>query len=121
MSALPVVRAGLQHDNRDVRLYCCRFLDRYLSPETLTDLLSMLNDSDKRVRCSALHTLAYDRCKEGECKPEEGQVLPGAMKLLANDPDAHVRATAIEVVGQFVHSNQSQRPSTRRAQSNLAY
>jgi hypothetical protein len=48
-------------------------------------------------------------------------VLPGAMKLLANDPDAHVRATAIEVVGQFVHSNQSQRPSTRRAQSNLAY
>jgi hypothetical protein len=72
MSALPVVRAGLQHDNRDVRLHCCRFLDRYLSPETLTDLLSMLNDSDKRVRCSALHTLAYDRCKEGECKPEEG-------------------------------------------------
>jgi hypothetical protein len=27
------------------------------------------------------------------------------MKLLAGDPDAHVRAMAIEVVGHFVHSN----------------
>jgi hypothetical protein len=26
------------------------------------------------------------------------------MKLLASDPNAHVRAMAIEVVGQFVHS-----------------
>jgi hypothetical protein len=68
--------------------------------------MDMLNDGDKRVRCSALHTLACDRCKEGTaCRPEEGQVLPKAMKLLANDPDAHVRAMAIEVVGHFVHTN----------------
>ncbi|HZR85386.1 MAG TPA: HEAT repeat domain-containing protein [Bradyrhizobium sp.] len=105
MSALPAVRAGLRHNNPDVRFHCCRFLDRYLSPETLSDLLEMLNDGDKRVRCSALHTLACDRCKEGDCRPEEGQVLPGAMKLLASDPDAHVRAMAIEVVGRFVHAN----------------
>jgi hypothetical protein len=32
-------------------------------------------------------------------------VLPQAMKLLASDPDAHVRAMAIEVIGHFVHSN----------------
>jgi hypothetical protein len=32
-------------------------------------------------------------------------VLPKAIKLLARDPDAHVRAMAIEVVGQFVHTN----------------
>ena len=105
IQALPAVRAGLRHDNPDVRLHCCRFLDRYLSPDTLSDLVSMLNDGDERVRCSALHTLACDRCKEGTCRPEEAEVLPRAMKLLECDPDAHVRAMAIEVVGQFVHSN----------------
>ncbi len=84
---------------------CCRFLGRYLSPETLPDLLGMLNDGDARVRCSALHTLACDRRKEGDCRPEEGQVLPSAMRILVSDPDAHVRAMAVEVVGQFVHTN----------------
>jgi hypothetical protein len=28
-----------------------------------------------------------------------------AIKLLQRDPDAHVRAMAIEVVGQFIHTN----------------
>lgn len=103
--ALPSVRAGLRSENPDVRLHCCRFLDRYLTPETLIDLIDLLNDDDKRVRCSALHTLACDRCKEGTCRPEERQVLPKAMQLLASDPDAHVRAMAIEVIGQFAHTN----------------
>jgi HEAT repeat protein len=103
--ALPAVRAGLRHDIADVRLHCCRFLDRYLSPETLADLTEMLNDDDERVRCSALHTLACDRCKEGTCRPKEAEVLPKALNLLQRDPDAHVRAMAIEVVGQFVHTN----------------
>lgn len=105
IKALPAVRAGLRHDNPDVRLHCCRFLDRYLSPETLSDLMDMLNDDDGRVRCSALHTLACDRCKEGTCRPEEAEVLPKALRLLQRDPNAHVRAMAIEVVGQFVHTN----------------
>jgi len=105
VAALPAVRAGLRHDNPDVRLHCCRFLDRYLSPDTLSDLIGMLNDEDERVRCSALHTLACDRCKEGTCRPEKADVLPKAMKLLQCDPDAHVRAMAIEVVGQFVHTD----------------
>lgn len=103
--ALPAVRAGLRHDNADVRLQCCRFLDRYLSPDTLSDLIDMLNDGDKRVRCSALHTLSCERCKEGACRPDEADVLPKAMKLLKGDPEAHVRAMAIEVVGQFVHTH----------------
>jgi HEAT repeat protein len=103
--AIPTVRAGLRHDDPDVRSHCCRFLDRYLSPDTLSDLIEMLNDRDERVRCSALHTLACDRCKQGSCKPEEADVLPKAMKLLERDPDAHVRAMAIEVIGQFVHAN----------------
>jgi HEAT repeat protein len=103
--ALPAVRAGLRHDESNVRLHCCKFLDRYLSPDTLYDLLDMLNDGDERVRCSALHTLACDRCKEGSCRPEEADVLPRVMTLLERDPEAHVRAMAIEVVGQFVHTN----------------
>jgi hypothetical protein len=103
--ALPAVRAGLRHDNPDVRLHCCRFLDRYLSPDTLSDLMEMLNDGDERVRCSVLHTLSCEMCKEGTCRPAEADVLPKAMKLLAGDPEAHVRAMAIEVVGQFVHTN----------------
>ena len=61
--------------------------------------MDLLNDSDKPVRCSALHTLACDRCKEGACRPEEAQVLPMAMKLLASDPDAHVRAMSISWSG----------------------
>ena len=105
VKALSAVRAGLRHVNPDVRLHCCRFLDRYLSSETLSDLMGMLNDGDERVRCSALHTLACDRCKEGTCRLEEAEVLPKAMTLLECDPDAHVRAMAIEVVGQFVHTN----------------
>jgi hypothetical protein len=105
VKALPAVRVGLRHDNPDVRLHCCRFLDRYLDPETLSDLMDMLNDADKRVRCSVLHTLACDRCKEGACRPEEALVLLLAMKVLATDPDPHVRAMAIEVVGHFVHPN----------------
>jgi hypothetical protein len=105
IQALPSVRAGLRHEHPDVRLHCCKFLDRYLSPDTLSDLMEMLNDGDKRVRCSALHTLSCERCKEGACRPEEADVLPKAMKLLEGDPEAHVRAMAIEVVGQFVHTN----------------
>lgn len=103
--ALPAIRAGLRHGNADVRFHCCRFLDRYLQPDTLTDLLGMLDDSDERVRITTLHTLACDRCKEGSCRPEEAEVLPRATGLLTEDPSAHVRAMAIEVVGQFVHSN----------------
>ena len=105
IQALPAVRAGLWHEDPEVRLHCCRFLDRYLSPDTLSDLMEMLNDGDERVRCSALHTLACDRCNEGTCRPEEADVLPKAVKLLEGDPEAHVRAMAIEVVGQFVHTN----------------
>jgi hypothetical protein len=98
VNALPAVRAGLRHVS-------CRFLDRYLFPDMLSDLMDMLNDSDARVRCSALHSLACDRCKEGTCGPQEARVLPQAMELPASDPDPHVRAMAIELVGQFVHSN----------------
>ena len=103
-SALTAVRAGLRHESADVRYHCCRFLDHYLESGSLSDVLCMLDDIDERVRVSTLHTLACDRCKEGSCRPDPSQVLPQAMKLLAGDSSPHVRAMAVEVVGQFVHA-----------------
>lgn len=105
LDALPAVRRGLRHANADVRYWCCQYLDRFLEPEVLADLISMLDDSDHRVRLSTLHTLACDRCKEGDCRPEEAAVLPRAIELLAGDPDAHVRAHAIGLVGRWAHTN----------------
>lgn len=105
LDALPAVRRGLRHANADVRFHCCQYLDRFLEPEALADLVTMLDDPDHRVRASTLHTLACDRCKEGDCRPEEAAVLPRALALLAGDPDPHVRAHAIGLAGQWAHTN----------------
>jgi hypothetical protein len=105
LAALPAVREALRHDSADVRYWCCQFLDHFLVPEVMDDLMSMLDDPDARVRCSALHTLSCDRCKEGACRPDEARVLPRAVALIANDPDPHVRAHAIGLAGRWVHTN----------------
>jgi HEAT repeat protein len=105
LAALPAARRGLRHANADVRYWCCQYLDRFLEAEALGDLISMLADPDPRVRVSTLHTLVCDRCKEGDCRPEERDVLPRALGLLARDPDAHVRALAVELVGQWVRTS----------------
>jgi HEAT repeat protein len=103
--ALPAVRRGLRHDNADVRYWCCQYLDRFLEPDILADLIAMLDDGDPRVRQTTLHTLACDRCKEGDCRPEAAMVLPRAIEMLTSDGDPHVRALAVEVVGQWVHTD----------------
>ena len=115
LDALPAVREGLRHENADVRYWCCQFLDHFLKPEVMDDLIAMLDDSDHRVRCSALHTLGCDRCKKGSCRPEEAKVLPRAIALLAGDPDPHVRAHAIGLVGRWVHTNRDAEAAILRA------
>jgi hypothetical protein len=102
----PAACEGLRHENAMVRHYCCLLLDHFLVPEALKPLLEMLHDPIPHVRQTALHTLACDRCKEGACRPVEAEVLPEALRLLNEDEDAHVRAMAVEVVGQYVHKNQ---------------
>ena len=105
LDALPAVREGLHHHSADVRFWCCQFLDHFLVPEVMDDLIAMLDDPDSRVRCSALHTLGCDRCKEGVCRPEEAMVLPRAIALAVCDPNPHVRAHAIGLAGRWVHTN----------------
>jgi HEAT repeat protein len=102
---VPVAREGLHHENASVRYYCCSLLDHFLVSEALEDVVSMVHDPDPKVRVMALHTLACDRCKEGDCRPAEAEVLPTALQILNDDGDAHVRAMAVEVVGQYVHTN----------------
>jgi hypothetical protein len=105
LDALPAIREGLRHDSADVRFWCCQFLDHFLVPEVMDDLVSMLRDPDSRVRCSALHTLSCDRCKKGACRPDEAKVLPRAIALVVGDFDPHVRAHAIGLAGRWVHTN----------------
>jgi len=101
---LPLVLANLDHANARVRYYCARFLDMFVEPLSLGELLRMLDDPDADVRAASLHALACDRCKQGVCRPDERLVLPAAIALLHADPDAHVRAHAIGVVGLSVHT-----------------
>jgi hypothetical protein len=103
--ALPAIRHGLRHESPEVRRRCCSFLDHFVTQEVMDDLVIMLGDPDAGVRCTALHALACDRCKNSSCGPEEAKVLPRAMALLAHDPDAHVRAHAIGLVGRWVHTS----------------
>ena len=104
-AVVPAAREGLRHAHADVRYHCLRLLDHFLVPEALSELLGLLGDPAPRVRWAALHTLACDRCKEGSCRPGEAEVLPEALRLLHEDGSGQVRAMAIEVVGQYVHTN----------------
>ena len=115
--AVPIALRGLRHQNADVRRGCCEVLDHYLVPEALEPLIEALDDDDARVRRMALHTLACDRCKEGDCRPEERKVLPRAIRVLREDPSAHARAMAIEVIGNYVHTSQAAEEALLAAKS----
>jgi hypothetical protein len=105
-SALPAIRRGLQHRNADVRMYCAKTLDHLVDDDSFPDLIGILDDTDARVRWDALHALACDRCKDNACRPDKGEVLPQAIRLLRRDPSKHVRAVAAEVVGRWVHDDE---------------
>jgi len=114
--ALPLVLANLDHANARVRYYCARFLDMFLEPSALGELLRMLGDSDAAVRAASLHALACDRCKQGDCRPDERLVLPAAIALMRADPDAHVRAHAVGVVGLSAHTRPEAVEALRQTQ-----
>lgn len=104
-NALSAIRAGLRDENPAVREGCCRLLDHLVDIESMEELIAMADDPDARVRIAAFHALACDRCKGDSCAPGPGQLLEPALRHLASDPDAHVRAMAAELVGKFTHSD----------------
>lgn len=98
---------GIDHAHPQVREYCCKVLDRFMDPEAVRALTRALSDPDERTRLAAAHALASERCKEGPCRPDAGSVLPRAIAMLRDDESAHVRAVAVELVGQWVHTHPS--------------
>jgi len=118
--SLDAVRDGLRSNNGDVRMYCANVLDHIVDAESFGDLISLLDDDDARVRMRALHALACDRCKDNECRPDKLDVLPRAIDRLMNDPDRHVRAMAVEVVGRWVHDDVSAENALERARDSDA-
>jgi HEAT repeat protein len=114
-AALPIVRAGLADDRAEVRAHCVRVLDHLADDSSFADLVGMLDDPSAAVRQHALHALVCDRCKEGACRPSKGDVLPVAMRLLAHDPDQHVRAMAVEAVARWAHTDEAAEAALVRA------
>ena len=113
--ARPAIIAGLRDDRVDVRLHCCRLLDRIYQAADFDALMEMLDDPDARVRSSALHTLSCDRCKADATAAPDGPLLDRAIAIVAADPAAHVRAMALEAVGRAVHDQPSAQAAIREA------
>ncbi len=103
--ALGAIRTGLHYENPAVREGCCRLLDHLVDTDSMGQLIAMADDPDARVKIAAFHALACDRCKGDTCAPGADEVLGPALRYLASDPDAHVRAMAAELVGKFVHTD----------------
>jgi hypothetical protein len=102
--ATDAVRRGLKHPDSRVRYHCCRILDHFLDEAALPDLIAALEDEDAEVRGAALHALACEKCKEGECRPGEEEVLPIVLRMLREDPE--VKREAINLLFQVVHRRQ---------------
>ncbi|HUQ39702.1 MAG TPA: HEAT repeat domain-containing protein [Acidimicrobiales bacterium] len=101
--ATPAVRRGLQHADPRVRVRCCLILDHFLDEAALPELKANLDHPDEHVRTWAMHALACDRCKEGECRPAEDDVVPIAIRMLREDPSVLVRRQAAGMLGPAVH------------------
>ncbi|MEU7061506.1 HEAT repeat domain-containing protein [Streptomyces sp. NPDC046197] len=103
--AVGAVRSGLRHGDPAVREGCCRLLDHLVDSDSMDQLIAMADDPDARVRISAFHALACDRCKGDTCAPGADRVLEPARRHLSSDPDPHVRMMAAELVGKFAHTD----------------
>src|SRR5947208_16632545 len=74
-TATPAVRRGLRHAVPAVRARCCAVLDHFLDADAIPELVENLDHEDPWVRMGAIHALGCDRCKEGECRPMEHDVI----------------------------------------------
>lgn len=98
-AATPAVRRGLLHDDDRVRIGCCLVLDHQFDDAAVPELIANLEHANGEVRRWALHALACDRCKEGECRPGEADVVPIALRML-DDRARKVRQEAVQYLGR---------------------
>ncbi|MFI6155616.1 HEAT repeat domain-containing protein [Kitasatospora sp. NPDC051170] len=115
--ALDAIRAGLSHPDAAVREGCCRLLDHLVDTESMDLLIAMADDPDAKVRISAFHALACDRCKGDTCAPGADLVLDPALRHLATDPDPQVRLRAAELAGKFAHVDDRALAALRTSQA----
>jgi HEAT repeat protein len=101
--ATSAVRRGLAHADAVVRVRCCMVLDHHMDDDALPELKANLDHEEAAVRSWAMHALACDRCKEGECRPAEDDVVPIAIRMLREDPSVLVRRQAAGMLGPAVH------------------
>src|SRR2546426_9864781 len=97
--AVGAICRGLRHEKALVRRQCVNLLDHLVDDDSLHALIAAVDDDDSAVAGRALHALACDRCKEGECRPGEELWVAKALDLLHHaDPDR--RAAAIDALGK---------------------
>lgn len=99
--ATRAVRLGLRHPDPDVRIACCNILDHHLDQDAIPDLIATLQDESDLVRARAMHALACDRCKEGECRPQEDEVVKITLAMLRSDASRRVRQEAAQLLGRL--------------------
>lgn len=109
------LRRGLRHPDPLVRRSCVNLLDRFLDSEALSDVVAAVDDEDALVCARALHALACDACKQGECRPGEELWMPAALRLLG-DPSPDRRAGAIDALGKIA----DRRPEVAAALARVA-
>lgn len=97
---VPALRRGLGHPDPMVRRVCVNLLDHLVDEAAVPDLVAALDDPDRTVAARALHALACDTCKEGECRPGEELFVPRALELLDPSADPKLRASAIDALGK---------------------
>ena len=114
-AARPAARRGLRHASAQAREYCCQVLDRLMDAESAAALVEALDDPAERVRLAAADALARDRRTGGAWRPNAAGLLSRAIALLSNDRSAQVRAMAVELVGQWVHTDPTACAAIERA------
>jgi HEAT repeat protein len=101
-AATDALRAGLAHRHASVRVGCCFVLDHHLDDAAIPELLANVDHKNRKVRAWALHALACDRCKEGDCRLGAGDIVPLVCERLTNDPSTRVRKMAAILAGQYL-------------------
>jgi HEAT repeat protein len=100
--ATDALRTGLGHRHATVRVGCCIVLDHHLDDAAVPELLANVHHKNRKVRAFAMHALACDRCKEGDCRPGATDVVPLVIDRLTNDPSTRVRSMAVGLAAQYL-------------------